>query len=102
MNYDNEYDSPNRSLRGGEIVKASNTDLLHEPVQAQPLEVKVNGNFERAFRIFKSIVQKERILSLYKEKQTYEKPSQKKRRKRNEMARKMRELELKETISEEQ
>ncbi len=44
---------------------------------------------------FRTLVQKERILSLYKEKQSYEKPSDKKRRKRNEMKRKIMELEMK-------
>ena len=63
--------------------------------KGQPLEVKVYDNFERAMKIFKSLVQKERILSLYKEKSRYEKPSDKKRRKRNEMKRKLLELETK-------
>lgn len=47
----------------------------------KPLQVEVTGSFEDAFRRFKSLVQKEKILSKYKEKQTYEKPSDKKRRK---------------------
>jgi small subunit ribosomal protein S21 len=64
-----------------------------EPVQAQPLEVKVYGNnFDKALRAFRALVQKERVLSSYKEKQSYEKPSDKRRRKRNESVRK--ELEL--------
>lgn len=58
-------------------------------IQAQPLEVKVYGNnFDKALRAFRALVQKERILSAYKEKQTYEKPSDKRRRKRNESKRK--------------
>jgi len=57
----------------------------HEPVIAKPLEIRVRGNdFEHAFRNFKSIVQKDGILALYKEKQSYEKPSVKKRRKKQE------------------
>jgi ribosomal protein S21 len=66
----------------------------NEPVLGQYLEVVVynNGNFEKALRAFRATVQKERILSLYKEKQSYEKPSDKKRRKRNEMKRKKLEL----------
>ncbi len=45
-------------------------------------------------RTFRALVQKERILSLYKEKQSFEKPSDKKRRKRNEMKRKLLELDM--------
>ena len=63
-----------------------------EPVQAQNLEVKVNNDFDRALRTFRSLCQKEKILSIYKERQRFEKPSDKKRRKRNEMKRKMMEL----------
>lgn len=60
-----------------------------------PLEVKVYNNFDKAMKAFRALVQKERILSNYKEKSRYEKPSDKKRRKRNEMRRKMMELENK-------
>ena len=63
-----------------------------EAVLAQPLEVKVFGNFDKALRAFRALVQKERILSTYKEKQSYEKPSQKRRRKKNEAIRKKLEL----------
>jgi small subunit ribosomal protein S21 len=64
-----------------------------EAIQAIPLEVKVyNNNFDKALRAFRALVQKERILSTYKEKQSYEKPSDKRRRKRNEMKRKMQEV----------
>ena len=60
-----------------------------DAIQAIPLEVKVyNNNFDKALRAFRTLVQKERILSTYKEKQSYEKPSDKRRRKRNEMKRK--------------
>jgi small subunit ribosomal protein S21 len=60
-----------------------------DAVQAAPLEVKVYGNnFDRALKAFRAQVQKERVLSYYKEAQTYEKPSDKKRRKRNEAKRK--------------
>lgn len=48
----------------------------------EPLEVQVrNGRFDEACKIFKSIVQKEKILNLFNEKSRYEKPSVKKRRK---------------------
>ena len=67
-----------------------------EPVYARPLEVKVRDSFERAVRIFRALVQKERTISTYKEKQSYEKPSDKKRRKRSERKRKLLELNSKE------
>jgi ribosomal protein S21 len=63
------------------------------PVLAHNLEVKVYNNFDKAIKAFRALVQKERILSIYKEKQSYEKPSVKRRRKRNEMKRKIMELE---------
>ena len=82
---------------GGEtkpVVVVNDKFAYIEPVQAQPLEVKVFGNnFDKALRTFRALVQKERILSIYKENQSYEKPSDKKRRKRNEMKRKRFELE---------
>lgn len=49
-----------------------------------PLEVKIYNNFDKAMKVFRSLVQSDGILSLYKEKQSYEKPSDKKRRKKNE------------------
>lgn len=66
-----------------------------EPVQARPLEVKVYDSFEKSLKYFRSLVQKERILSTYKEKQRFEKPSDKKRRVRAENKRKLMELETK-------
>ncbi len=81
-----------KALKGGESGSQSSKPD-HEPVQAKPLEVRVyNGNFDKALRAFRALVQKERILSAYKEKQSYEKPSDKKRRKRNEMKRKLQEI----------
>lgn len=74
------------------MAQIKNNDYFFE---GHPLEVKVYDNFDRAMKAFKSIVQKERVLSLYKEKSRYEKPSDKKRRKRNEMRRKLLELENK-------
>jgi len=84
-----------KASRGGESQPvAVNDKFAHiEPVQAQPLEVKVYGNnFDKALRAFRALVQKERVLSSYKEKQSYEKPSDKRRRKRNESKRKQLEL----------
>lgn len=96
----NNYKKPRRNphkkaSKGGESqAVAVNDKFAHiEAVQAQPLEVKVyNGNFDKALRAFRALVQKERILSSYKEKQSYEKPSDKRRRKRNEMKRKRQEI----------
>jgi ribosomal protein S21 len=80
-----------KAPRGGDIVSQVPDKFAHiEAVQAQPLEVKVYGNnFDKALRAFRALVQKERILSTYKEKQSYEKPSDKRRRKRNESKRKL-------------
>ncbi len=61
----------------------------------QPLEVKVYNNLEKAIKAFRALVQKEKILSTYKEKSRYEKPSDRKRRKKNEARRKMMEFEYK-------
>lgn len=83
-----------KASKGGELLADSPKFGPGEAVQAQPLEVKVYGNnFDKALRAFRALVQKERILSIYKENQAYEKPSDKKRRKRNEMKRKRFELE---------
>jgi small subunit ribosomal protein S21 len=97
---DNNFKKPRRNfkkaVKGGETLPVVvNDKFAHiEPVQAIPLEVKVfNNNFDRALRAFRALVQKERILSNYKEKQSFEKPSDKRRRKRNEMKRKLYELE---------
>lgn len=84
-----------KAFKGGESKPvAVNDKYAHiQPVQAQHIEVKVYGNnFEKALKAFRALVQKARILSTYKEKQVYEKPSQKRRRKRNEMKRKIIEL----------
>lgn len=79
------------SSKGGEFASFDSKD--NEAVLAQPLEVRVyNNNFDKALRAFRALVQKERILSTYKEHQSYEKPSQKRRRKRNEAKRKMLEI----------
>lgn len=83
------------NMKGGELNNQDTKYAHIEPVQAQPLEVKVyGGNFDKALRAFRALVQKERILSTYKEKQRYEKPSDKKRRKRSEARRKRMEMEM--------
>jgi len=83
-----------RQSKGGEIVATVPDQFAHiEAIQAQPLEVKVYGNnFDKAFRAFRALVQKERVLSSYKEKQSYEKPSDRNRRKVNESKRKQMEF----------
>lgn len=78
-------------------VEPSKYDHI-QPVEAKPLEVKVYGtNCDKAIKAFRSLVQKERILSVYKDKQAYEKPSDKIRRKKNESRRKRLELDNKST-----
>ena len=52
----------------------------------KPLQVEVRGDFESSVRLFKSMVNRERVLSIYKEYQSYEKPSDKRRRKKREAA----------------
>jgi ribosomal protein S21 len=86
-----------KGTKGGESNPAvvSGNKQEHEAVQAEPLQVIVrNGQFDKALRAFRNLVQKERILSTYKEKQSYEKPSVKRRRKHNEMKRKRMELDF--------
>jgi ribosomal protein S21 len=55
-----------------------------------PLEIRIDGTsrdaFEDGFRKFKALVQRERIVGQVKERMSYEKPSEKKRRKRREAA----------------
>jgi small subunit ribosomal protein S21 len=60
-----------------------------------PLEVVVRGNFERSMKIFKSLVQNEKVISEYKARQAYEKPSVKKRRKSAEARRRVYDAEVK-------
>jgi len=70
------------------MIKNKKYGLWGTPAQISPLQIKVRGesreDLESASRAFKSLVQKEKIISLYKEKQSYEKPSEKKRRRRKE------------------
>ncbi len=47
-----------------------------------PLQVEITGSFDEGLRRFKSLVQRSKILTQYKEKQSYEKPSEKRRRQR--------------------
>ena len=96
---DNYSNNSNQASRGGESQSHSKDRYIDaakiQPVQAKPLEVKVHNNFDKSSKAFRAIVQKERILSVYKEKQSFEKPSDKKRRKKNESRRKAFELSMK-------
>jgi ribosomal protein S21 len=60
-----------------------------------PIEVKVYNNFEKAIKAFRSLVQSEKVLSNFKEKQAYEKPSMKRRRKITENIKRCLENEIK-------
>jgi small subunit ribosomal protein S21 len=98
-NYNKKSRKPStKSMKGGDsetVVVSDNSSKYAniEPVMLKPLEVVVyNNSFDRALKAFRALVQKEKILSAYKEKQVYEKPSDRKRRKKNEMRRKMLEL----------
>lgn len=93
-NRKNKNNSKRPRKEGDNKAVAVNDKFAHiEAVQAQPLEVKVYGNnFDKALRAFRALVQKERVLSTYKEKQSYEKPSDKRRRKINESKRKQMEV----------
>lgn len=81
--YNTNSSNFNRAKKGGEGSAIELVIEPHQPIQAKPLEIIVrdHDNVERCIRSFRSMVQKERILSDYKERQSYEKPSDKKRRK---------------------
>lgn len=97
MKHNRRYSSYNfdPSSKGGDFIAGSSRSVPSDAIEAQPLEVKVYNNFDKAFKAFRALVQKEKILSLYKEKSSYEKPSDKRRRKRNEQKRKQFEMEMK-------
>lgn len=52
----------------------------------RPIEIVVDGDFDFAVKKFKALFQKEKVIGRLKEKATYEKPSDKKRRKQKEAA----------------
>jgi small subunit ribosomal protein S21 len=87
MAYRKNKQSTSRHSKGGDSgYNAFDCDT--EPVECKPVQVVVYDNLERALKAFRAIVQKEKILSSYKEKQAYEKPSDKRRRKIKESERK--------------
>jgi ribosomal protein S21 len=62
----------------------------------KPLQVEVYGNnFDRAFKTFRSLVQADGVLAKYKEKQAYEKPSVRLRRKHAETMQRLYEEKIK-------
>lgn len=77
-----------------EVVKTSGPKEIEEGY-FQPLQVIVHHNFDRAMKAFRSLVQADQILAEYKRRQTYEKPSEKKRRKRSESIQRVYEEEMK-------
>lgn len=86
-----------KSMKGGDsetVVVSDNSKYANiEPVMLKPLEVVVyNNGFDRALKAFRALVQKERILSEFKEKKVYVKPSDRKRQNRKDSKRKMLEL----------
>jgi len=73
-------------------------NLWPEPPKLQPLEVKVEYGLEDAIKRFKSIFQKEKVVALLKEKSSYEKPSDKRRRKKREARERQLLLEMRERL----
>lgn len=66
-------------------MKHIKSKQFDEPIELTPLEVKVeNGDFEDALKKFRVFFQRERIVGQLKEREAYEKPSAKKRRKKKE------------------
>jgi small subunit ribosomal protein S21 len=61
----------------------------------QPLQVQVGHNFERAMKAFRSLVQAENVINDWRKRQAYEKPSEKKRRKKAETMQRLYEEEMK-------
>jgi ribosomal protein S21 len=60
------------------------TQQKDKQFKLKPLEVRVIGDFDDAIRKFKTYFQRERIIGQLKERSAYEKPSDKKRRKKRE------------------
>ena len=98
MGNDNKKQENNTSTgnKGGDNDRFNSQETSgpgSDAIQAKPLEVKVYGNnFDKALRTFRALVQKERVLSTYKERQSFEKASDRKRRKKNEAKRKMHDI----------
>ncbi len=65
-----------------------------------PIEVFVNGKLEDAIHRFRSLVTKEKVMSYLKLHCTYEKPSEKKRRKHRESLQRQRKAIMMDNIKE--
>ena len=88
--HNSKNNTSKKTVKGGESTTVNaNSVQVSDAIIAKPLEVKVYGSVERAMKVFRALVQKEKILSKFKEKSRYEKPSDKKRRKKNEYKRKL-------------
>ena len=86
--YSNSERSSQRPLKGGDSNFAQ-TGIPGEAIVCTPLQaVNYDNNFERMFKTFRAMVQKEKIVSQIKENRAFEKPSDKKRRRVKEAARK--------------
>jgi ribosomal protein S21 len=79
--------NPFKNKKTQQEIKTSSGPSEIDESYFSPIQIIVGNNFERAFKAFRSLVQAEKILSIFKEKQSYEKPSDKKRRKHNETMR---------------
>lgn len=66
------------------MKKFNNSKPETVTVKFVPLEVEVDGDLEKALRKFKILFQRDRVIGQLKERRFYEKPSEKKRRKRRE------------------
>lgn len=70
--------------------------------RVRPIEVVVEGSsredFEHALRKFKALFQRERVVGQLKERSSYEKPSEKKRRKRRQARERRLMLEMRERM----
>lgn len=95
MRYETEWDYEDvnfKTSKGGdsEYIRRG---IPGEAVVCQPLQVKVSAPFDgecfgRALKAFRAITQKEKVVSNLKMKQSFEKPSDKRRRKQKEANRK--------------
>lgn len=69
-------------------TKETNGSVENYLEKFKPLQVEVRSSlrddFDKAVKLFKTLVQREKVISNYKDRQSYEKPSDKKRRKRRE------------------
>ena len=73
--------------------------MRREPREKKGLTVVVqNGNFDKALRQFKKKVMESNILIEYKEKQFYEKPSDRRRKEKNQQERRAQKKRMQEDL----